>query len=42
MASNGSSCVGLCTGSNARKHIWNDGSVTDSQDNVLGNVYDET
>jgi hypothetical protein len=21
--------------------IWNDGSVTDQQDNVLGNVYDE-
>jgi hypothetical protein len=21
--------------------IWNDGSVTDHQDNVLGNVYDE-
>jgi len=25
-----------------RVTIWNDGSVTDSQDNVLGNVYDET
>ena len=21
--------------------IWNDGSITDPQDNVLGNVYDE-
>jgi hypothetical protein len=24
-----------------RVTIWNDGSITDPQDNVLGNVYDE-
>ena len=24
-----------------RVTIWNDGSITDPQDNVLGNIYDE-
>jgi hypothetical protein len=24
-----------------RVNIWNDGSVTDQQNNVLGNIYDE-